>query len=388
MNVIKKENYKVPVFSWCPEIEESAMIQIDNLARLPFVFKRVAIMSDCHAGYGMPIGGVLAVKDTIIPNAVGVDIGCGVSATKTSLKKIDTNTIKKIMNQIRQVIPLGFKHHQKAQDKKLMPPRHSQCQIVDQEYNSALRQLGTLGGGNHFIEILKGNDGFIWIMLHSGSRNLGYKIANFYDQLAIKLNRQWNTKIPEKWELAHLPADSKEGQAYLTEMQYCVDFARINRKLMMDRVISIFYGLVKPKKDFNSVIDIAHNYATLETHFGKKVWLHRKGAVKATKGLIGVIPGSQGTSSYIVEGLGNPESFMSCSHGAGRLMSRNQAIRTLNLEQEKRKLDQKGIIHAIRHVSDLDEASSAYKPIDQVIKDQKDLIKIKVKLSPLAVIKK
>ncbi|MBU4210403.1 RtcB family protein [Patescibacteria group bacterium] len=379
---------KLPIKLWADDIEKGAFQQALHLAQLPFAFKHIAIMPDVHQGYGMPIGGVLAVKDTIIPNAVGVDIGCGVSATKTSLKKIDTNTIKKIMNQIRQVIPLGFKHHQKAQDKKLMPPRHSQCQIVDQEYNSALRQLGTLGGGNHFIEILKGNDGFIWIMLHSGSRNLGYKIANFYDQLAIKLNRQWNTKIPEKWELAHLPADSKEGQAYLTEMQYCVDFARINRKLMMDRVISIFYGLVKPKKDFNSVIDIAHNYATLETHFGKKVWLHRKGAVKATKGLIGVIPGSQGTSSYIVEGLGNLESFQSCSHGAGRLMSRNQAIRTLNLEQEKRKLDQKGIIHAIRHVSDLDEASSAYKPIDQVIKDQKDLIKIKVKLSPLAVIKK
>ncbi len=222
-------------------------------------------------------------------------------------------------------------------------------------------------------------------MIHTGSRNLGLKVANHYNKLAVELNAKWHSQVPKEWELAFLPVDSEEGQAYIREMNYCVEFALINRKLMMDRIRRIFFK--KTECDTNSPINIAHNYASQENHFGKNVWIHRKGATQAKKGQIGIIPGSQGTSSYIAEGLGNKDSFESCSHGAGRVMGRKQAERELDLEKEIKILDDQNIIHNIRHASDLDEATSCYKNIDDVMSQQKDLIKILVKLTPLAVIK-
>lgn len=400
MNVIKKENYKVPVFSWCPEIEENAMEQIDNLVRLPFVFNRVAVMSDCHSGFGMPIGGVLATKGVVIPNAVGVDIGCGMCAVKTSLTEIDTETLKKIMGEIRKVIPLGFNKHDNGQDECLIPYRLlsemiEKYPVVSKEYNNALKSLGTLGGGNHFIEIQKGSDGYIWIMIHSGSRNLGKQVADYYNKLAVELNRKWFSDVPKEWELAFLPVDSEEGQSYIREMNYCVDFALANRQLMMDRIMEIFKNIIGSdfnnitSKEFNNVdiINIAHNYARLENHFGENVWVHRKGATLATENTIGIIPGSQGTKSYIVKGKGNKESFMSCSHGAGRKMSRTKAIKELDLEKEIKMLDDLGVIHGIRNKEDLDETPSSYKNIDEVMENQKDLVEILVELTPLAVIK-
>ena len=400
MNVIEKENYKVPVFSWCPEIEENAMEQIDNLVRLPFVFNRVAVMSDCHSGFGMPIGGVLATRGVVIPNAVGVDIGCGMCAVKTSLTEIDTETLKKIMGEIRKVIPLGFNKHDNGQDECLIPYRLlsemiEKYPVVSKEYNNALKSLGTLGGGNHFIEIQKGSDGYIWIMIHSGSRNLGKQVADYYNKLAVELNRKWFSDVPKEWELAFLPVDSEEGQSYIREMNYCVDFALANRQLMMDRIMEIFKNIIGSdfnnitSKEFNNVdiINIAHNYAKIENHFGENVWVHRKGATLATENTTGIIPGSQGTKSYIVKGKGNKESFMSCSHGAGRKMSRTKAIKELDLEKEIKMLDDLGVIHGIRNKKDLDEAPSSYKNIDEVMENQKDLVEILVELTPLAVIK-
>lgn len=406
MKVIKKENYKVPVFSWCPGIEESAMEQIDHLAQLPFVYKRIAILPDCHMGFGMPIGAVVALRDVISPNMVGVDIACGVCAVKTSLTEIDTDTLKKIMGEIRKAVPVGFKKHTEMQDEKLMPPL-SKLYFAETddfkpiignglcgEYNNARKSLGTLGGGNHFLEIQKGSDGYIWIMIHSGSRNLGFKVANYYNKLAVEMNEKYFSRVPKSWELAFLPLDSEEGQNYLKEMKYCVDYAYANRKLMMDRIKNIFRqvfnepkGQQTPTLFEGEMINIAHNYASMENHFGQNVLVHRKGATQAKKGQMGIIPGSQGTKSYIVEGLGNPESFESCSHGAGRIMGRKQAQRTLNLENELKKLNDKGIIHAIRGVGDLDEAPGSYKDIKGVIENQKDLVKIKVELEPLAVVK-
>jgi len=392
MKVINKKNYKVPVFNWCPEIEDGAMAQIDNLAQLPFVFKRISIMSDCHQGYGMPIGGVMAAEGVIVPNAVGVDIGCGMCAVKSNLRAIDTDLLKKIMGEIRKVIPLGFNKHDKEQDIKLMPDNEELKLIVYQEYNNALKSLGSLGGGNHFIEIQKGDDGHIWIMIHSGSRNLGFKVAQHYNKLAVELNEKWKSEVPKSWGLAFLPVDSQEGQDYIKEMQYCVDFALANRKLMMERVKGIVAKVIQESWidgiisiGFEPMINIAHNYASLENHFGKNVWVHRKGATKATKGLVGIIPGSQGTKSYIVEGLGNKESFMSCSHGAGRKMSRSQARKELSLVEEQYKME--GIVHGIRSAQDLDEAPGSYKDIGKVMENQKDLVKILVELTPLAVIK-
>jgi len=247
-----------------------------------------------------------------------------------------------------------------------------------------LSSLGTLGGGNHFIEIQKGDDGHIWIMIHSGSRNLGFKVANYYNKLAIGLNEKWHTSVPREWELAFLLTDSDEGQAYIKEMQYCVEYALANRRLMMERVIQSVANNTN-QTGFDEMINIAHNYASLEHHYGKDVWVHRKGATLARKGTVGIIPGSQGTASYIVEGLGNKESFESCSHGAGRKMGRKQAQRELNLEEEQAKL--KGILHSVRGIKDLDEASGAYKDIKTVMENQKDLVKILVELKPLAVVK-
>jgi len=394
---------KVPIKMWLEDIEDGALDQAKNLANLPFVLSHIALMPDCHQGYGMPIGGVMATKDVIIPNAVGVDIGCGMCAVKTSLTEIDTETLKKIIGEIRKVIPVGFNKHKEEQDIDLMPENElcldgdfTSFPIIEREYDKALYSLGTLGGGNHFIEIQKGSDGHIWIMIHSGSRNLGFTVANHYNKLAIELNKKWRSSVPEKHELAFLPEDSEEGQAYISEMNYCVEFALANRKLMMERVCKILYktfekditeGFQLPGITFDEIINIAHNYAKKENHFGKNVWVHRKGATLADINTIGIIPGSQGTKSYIVKGKGNIQSFKSCSHGAGRRMGRKQAERELDLEAEVKKLDDQGILHAIRGVKQLDEAPGAYKDIDVVMKNQEDLVEVLVELTPLAVVK-
>lgn len=387
---------KKPIKMWLEDIEEGALSQARNLANLPFTFKHVAIMPDAHQGYGMPIGGVLATEGVVIPNAVGVDIGCGMCAVRTSLTGIDQDALKKIMGSfkeqrgIRGTVPLGFKHHKNAQNKSLMPDLDRVAKVkkskVVELYQGALKQLGTLGGGNHFIEIQQGDDGFIWLMVHSGSRNIGLKVAQHYNQMAVKLNERWRSGIPKKWELAFLPLDSSEGWEYLAEMQYCVDFALANRKLMMERVKEAVSEVVADIS-FKPIINIAHNYAAMENHFGKNVMVHRKGATSARKDELGIIPGSQGSMSYIVTGKGNPESFSSCSHGAGRIMGRKQAQRTLDLEAEKKRLDALGVIHGMRTKSDLDEATSAYKDITTVMENQEDLVAIVVALKPLAVVK-
>jgi len=392
MRVITTE--KIPIKMWLNDIEDGAMAQVINLANLPFAFKHIAIMPDSHQGYGMPIGGVLATKDVIIPNAVGVDIGCGMCAVKTSLTEIDKTALKIILGEIRETVPVGFKHHKVQQDKNLIPDAAFNFTgtrpIVEREYQSALTQIGTLGGGNHFIEIQKGSDGHIWIMIHSGSRNIGKQAADYYNKLAVKLNDKWHCSIPKNWELAFLPIDSEEGKTYIREMNYCVEFALANRKLMMEKVKYIFEKTAEQIDSditFEPIINIAHNYARMENHYNKNVMVHRKGATLATADTVGIIPGSQGTKSYIVKGKGNAESFNSCSHGAGRKMGRKDAGRRLNLKEEIKLLDDKGILHAIRSVKDLDEAPGAYKDIDIVMKNQEDLIEILVELTPLGVIK-
>ncbi|HUX61023.1 MAG TPA: RtcB family protein [Ignavibacteriaceae bacterium] len=380
---------KIPIKLWLNDIEDGAMNQAVNIAHLPFAFKHVAIMPDAHQGYGMPIGGVLATKGVIVPNAVGVDIGCGMCAVKTSLVNISKEHLKTIMGGIRKVVPVGFAHHDKDQDEKLMPKdeiESDNSKIVCREYRNALRQIGTLGGGNHFIEIQRGNDGFIWVMIHSGSRNLGKQVADYYNKLAVKRNGEWHSVVPKEHELAFLPIQSYEAESYKKEMDYCVEFALANRKLMVENIKCCITDVIR-NVEFYDIINIAHNYAKYEHHFGTNVIIHRKGATSAKKGELGIIPGSQGTKSYIVRGLGNTESFMSCSHGAGRKMGRKQAQRELSLEDEIKKMNNIGVIHGLRNVADLDEAAGAYKDIDIVMANQKDLVEILIELIPLAVIK-
>lgn len=384
MYVVTSE--KLPIKIWATDLEDGALDQAKNLANLPFAFKHIAILPDSHQGYGMPIGGVLAAKDAVVPNCVGVDVGCGLRAVRTNLQYIAVDDLKEVLGMIRQLVPVGFSHHTEKQDKRLFPETNGvRFTVVEREYNKALYQLGTLGGGNHFIEIQRGSDGYIWAMIHSGSRNLGKQVADHYNKLAVELNKQWFSSVPEKHELAFLPQGTVEYGQYLDEMNLCVSFAEANRSFMMEQVKRALCDIVHA--DFTWEYDIPHNYAAMENHSGENVMVHRKGATRAYAGEYGIIPGSQGSKSYIVKGLGNEQSFKSCSHGAGRKMGRKQAQRELSVEEEVRKLDEMGVLHSIRGQKDLDEAPSAYKDIDVVMANQKDLVEIEVELTPMAVVK-
>jgi len=380
---------KIPIKLWLDDIEEGALKQAQNLANLPFAFKHIALMPDSHEGFGMPIGGVLATNGAVVSNAVGVDIGCGVSILKTDLLDLSIEDRKSIMNKIREFIPLGFNHHEKNQEWEGFS-RAPDIQIIRQELDSARKQLGTLGGGNHFISIESGKDlktdsKFVYLMLHSGSRNFGLKVAKAYHEKAQQLCDRWFSNIPSR-DLSFLPIETNEAKEYFEAMNYALDFAKENRAQMMEAMKKAV-SIVRPGTIFSDFLDIHHNYAAWENHFGQNVIVHRKGATSAQLGQLGIIPGSQGTKSYIVKGKGNPESFMSCSHGAGRAMGRKVAQKTLNLEAEIKLLNDQGIVHSIRHVKDLDEATSAYKDIQVVMNNQEDLVDKVVELSPLAVIK-
>lgn len=384
-----------PIKNWCGSAERGAIVQAEHLANLPFIFKHVSLMPDTHEGYGMPIGGVIACNHVVIPNAVGVDIGCGMRAYRTALTEITIDNIKAVMGKIREVIPTGFDHNKEACSDDLMPFMEvtplgcsDYYPVISGQYQKAKKQLGTLGGGNHFIEIQKGSDGHIWIMIHSGSRNLGKQVADHYNKLAKELNEKWFSSVPKEWDLAFLPIETEEAKSYWREMNYCLEFAKANRQLMMTRIKECF-DKVMPFWQYagEEDLDIHHNYAVWENHFNNNVIVHRKGATRAREGELGIIPGSQGTASYIVKGLGNKDSFMSCSHGAGRKMGRGQAQRTLNLADEIKRMEDKGIVHGIRNQADLDEAAGAYKDIDVVMDEQKDLVEIVTKLEPMAVIK-
>jgi len=380
-----------PVKIWTDNVEGSAIQQIENLCTLPFLYHHLAIMPDVHAGMGMPIGGVLACKDAVIPNAVGVDIGCGMCAVKTSWKagEISKEVMKqKIMAGVRAVIPLGMDHQAERQDEKYMPQNHDieKLYVCKNQYLAALRQIGTLGGGNHFIEFQKDEDDNLWVMIHSGSRNLGKQVGDHYNKIAASMNERYYSIVSPDIHLPFLPLKTKEFNDYWAEMKYCIDFAYCNRRLMMERICEVL-GDFLPGITFEPMINIAHNYATWEHHFGKDVIVHRKGATQARLGTVGIIPGSMGTASYIVEGLGNPDSFCSCSHGAGRTMSRKAAINTLSLEDEIRRMEELSIEHGMRNQADLQEAASAYKDIEYVMANQQDLVRIKTRLLPIASIK-
>lgn len=379
---------KLPLLLWLDDVDADTLTQARNLANLPCAFHHVALMADAHVGYGMPIGGVLATEGAVIPNAVGVDIGCGMCAVRTGLSGLDIGELKRIIVALRQAIPLGFQHHQRPRPEAALPVLSGlDLPVVAEEFASARCQLGTLGGGNHFIEIQHGNDNRIWLMVHSGSRNLGYKVAAHYNKLAMqRAADQGKDAIPKAWQLAILPVRERLGQRYLAEMEYCVAFARANRAAMM-AVLTEIVAEVSGCASFAAPLDVAHNYAAREEHFGRQVWVHRKGATRAFAGELGIVPGSQGSSSYIVRGLGNVQSFMSCSHGAGRVLGRKEAQRRLDLKAEIKKLDAQKVLHSLRHRADLEEAPGAYKDINRVMANQRDLIEVVVELRPLAVLK-
>jgi len=384
-----------PIKLWLDDVEAGALEQAKNVANLPFAFRHVALMPDCHQGYGIPIGGVFASKNVVIPNAVGVDIGCGMAAIRTNITDIpDARDLIAVRDKVKQIVPMGY--HKHPNTTPALESVMTSCQspgfnrdtmpVVAEEWDNGVISLGTLGGGNHFVELQRGSDGHLWVMVHSGSRNLGKKVCEYYNKKAIALNKQWFSSVPKSHQLAFLPMDTALGQNYLKEMQFCVDFAKANRRCIMETVLLIMSD-VMGVFTYADVLDVAHNYAAMESHFGVNVLLHRKGATRAYEGMLGIIPGSQGTASYIVTGKGNRDSYMSCSHGAGRVFGRKHAKRVLDLDEEISRLDKQCIIHSIKTVDDLDEASGAYKDIDTVMENQKDLVEVHTQLIPLAVMK-
>ena len=386
MKVIETE--RIPIKIWSDLVEDGAIEQAKSLANLPFSRKWVAIMPDTHQGYGMPIGGVVATENVVIPNAVGVDIGCGMKARKTNITEIDKETLKKILNQIQRDIPTGFAHQQKPQivsDELMdMTKQLSYDNVAFREIVSKMpEQMGTLGGGNHFIEIQKGDDGHIWIMLHSGSRGIGKMTCDYYNNLAEKLNKQWHSY--EAKELAFLPMETAQGMEYIQAMRIGMRFAEENRLHMLERITEAMRKFI-PNMEVEEAIDTHHNYASLEHHYGSDYLVHRKGAVRAVGKVI--IPGSMGTYSYIGEGLQNPESFWSCSHGAGRRMGRKEATRQFTAQSIIEEMRIKDIeLYKVKKEDVAEECAAAYKDIDEVMENQSNLVKPLVKLRPIGVVK-
>jgi tRNA-splicing ligase RtcB len=391
MKWIKTEFGSVPIKSWCSDFDAGTLEQVRHLANHPCVFHHIALMADCHVGYGMPIGGVIACDSAVIPNAVGVDIGCGMGAVQTDCPAdaLEKTAVRRILDSVKHLVPVGEGHaHHLAQKWAGFEQYHRPGWVDAHTWELAQYSLGTLGGGNHFLEIQSGDDGFVWLMLHSGSRNLGFKTAEHHHLIAQELNLETSSA-----DLAWLPVQSEEGQAYIREMNFALDYARENRARMM----TAFKGqaaMVLPGVKFVQEINIHHNYAAPETHFGREVWVHRKGATSARSGELGIIPGSMGTLSYIVKGLGNAESFTSCSHGAGRRLGRREACRMLTKEECDSSM--RGVVfdgwkpaHGRKQkgLLDLEEAPPAYKDIEEVIAAQRDLIDPLVKLRPLGVLK-
>ncbi len=382
---------KVPVWSWTKDVPEDALSQAVDVASLPGVFHHVALMPDVHVGFGMPIGGVAGLVKGISPSMVGNDIGCGVHLVDLGIKIDDVNPDKweTILFLIKQRIPLGFAHRKSTSelDKLGITLRHADFLKVLSKYDSrteVVKQIATLGGGNHFIEFDRDDDGNLYLLIHSGSRNIGLKVANHFHKLGVKKASSWGFKLPNS-ALAVLPTNSSEGRAYIEAMNAALKFARVNRFSMAKVVLDVLRMVELPVKvSDEDHTDVHHNYAVEETHFGQKIWVHRKGAVRAWKGDKVVIPGSMGTASYVGVGLGNPDSFKSCSHGAGRKMSRREAKRRLSRSDVEKAME--GIVYDFPS-SALDEAPQAYKDIDEVIEEELDLIEPKRKLYPVAVIK-
>jgi len=375
-----------PIFNWASEYEMGTMDQAVNLARLPFAHHHIALMPDTHPGYGMPIGGVVATVGTIIPNAVGVDIGCGMRAWDTGCPVgYFERIMHKVMSDIAANIPVGFQHQKVAQNMRLFWENISDnvdlCPIWDREFEKAKHQLGTLGGGNHFIEAQTCVEtGTVWFMIHSGSRNVGKQVCDHHNKVAVALNEKYHSRVEKKWELAFLAQGTKEYNEYWGDMECAVAFAKANRAHMENAIVDILHRY-EVEQDIGNTIDIPHNYARMEHWYGKNVVVHRKGAVRANGTVI--IPGSMGTWSHIGQGKNEEKSFGSCSHGSGRRMGRRAAATDPDVRAT---LDNMSTILFAKG-DNYDEAPGAYKDISTVMANQSDLVEPTHTLWPLATIK-
>ncbi len=381
------ETTGIPIRAWGAAPDDATLAQAHNLARLPFAFHHVALMADAHVGFGMPIGGVLATRGEVIPHAVGLDIGCGMRAWCTGIAAAEIEPVKRdLLHDITRTVPTGFHRHKQSQaERTSLFDESPAVPALRAEAAKAEFQVGSLGGGNHFIELQADEQGMTWAMVHSGSRNVGKQMGEHYDRVARAENERTRSPVPLEWGLAHLSAESPKGREYLAVMEWCLRFAEENRRLIADAIQRALDRRF-PDATRGEAVEIHHNYVALEEHFGERVWVHRKGAVRAVGSVI--VPGSMGTASYIGEGLANPESFESCSHGAGRAMGRRQAKRAIPRERVLAQLAERGVHLETGSKGDVaEEAPEAYKDIEDVMKYQQDLVRATVKLRPMGVVK-
>jgi tRNA-splicing ligase RtcB len=373
---------RVAVKVYTDAIEPAARAQLVNLSQLPIVHFHVAAMPDVHLGIGATVGSVIPTKRAIIPAAVGVDIGCGMMAARLSLaeKDLDERSLRKVFDRISRDVPVGFGQHddtvanvrpfQKGLARIL--ERHPGVQKRIGKHSDWRLQLGTLGGGNHFIEVCLDECGGVWVMLHSGSRGIGNAIGSYFIELAKQDALRNNVHLPDA-DLAYFPEGARHFDDYVEAVGWAQDYARANREEMMDLVLQAMRRHLPSFEVTREAVNCHHNYVERETHFGEKVWLTRKGAIRAREGELGIIPGSMGARSYIVRGRGSPESFHSCAHGAGRLMSRNAAQKKFSVEDLESQT--RGVI-CRKDKGVIDEIPGAYKPIDEVMANQADLVEV------------
>jgi tRNA-splicing ligase RtcB len=380
-----------PVFSWANhELGHDETRMAKNVASLPFVFKHVALMPDVHLGKGALVGSVVATKDAVIPAAVGVDIGCGMAAIQLPFgsDRLD-GKLKKIRQDIEAAIPVGFHQNTNVEKSVYNWSRWSHFKDlhkgVQRLEDKALKQMGSLGGGNHFIEVCLDTEDKMWLMLHSGSRNIGNMLAKNHMKTARNLSKLMDTKLPDP-DLAYFVAQTPEFDHYWHDLQWAQDYARYNRDIMMarfKRIIEQHLAGGKPTKPLVSV-NCHHNYAERETHYGESVYVTRKGAVRAQTNDYGIIPGSMGAKSYIVKGKGCLASYCSCSHGAGRTMSRTKAKKHFTLDDL---VAQTEGVECRKDEGILDEIPGAYKSIDTVMNNQRDLVEIVATLKQMVCVK-
>lgn len=376
---------RVPVKIWTDEVDDKSRVQLSNIASLPFIHHHVAAMPDVHLGIGATIGSVIATHKAIIPAAVGVDLGCGMVAARLSItaNELDEKALKKVFDQISRDVPVGRDQHRDDRvlveaakpfepGLKSLTDRHPELLKAFGKFSKWANQMGTLGGGNHFIEVCLDETEQVWVMLHSGSRGIGNAIASYFIALARKDMERWMIQLPDR-DLAYFPEGSEHFADYLEAVHWAQEYAMQNRTAMLELVLAALQRHLPPFTVTTEAVNCHHNYVAQEHHYGENVWVTRKGAIRAREGDLGIVPGSMGARSFIVRGLGNPESFCSSAHGAGRKMSRTAAEKQFTVADMVAQTQ--GVI--CRKDKDvIDEIPGAYKDIDQVMANQSDLTEI------------
>ena len=376
---------RVPVKIWTDDVDERSKQQLLNIASLPFVHHHVAAMPDVHLGIGATIGSVIATHRAIIPAAVGVDLGCGMVAARLSLtaNDLDDKNLKQVFDQISRDVPVGRAQHPDDRVRvdavrpfepglKALTDRHPQLLKAFGKFSKWMNQMGTLGGGNHFIEVCLDEADRVWVMLHSGSRGIGNAIADYFIRLARQDMERWMIQLPDR-DLAYFPEGAEHFADYVEAVHWAQDYALRNRQEMLDLVLAALARRLPPFELTSEVVNCHHNYVALEHHYRANVWVTRKGAIRAREGDLGIVPGSMGARSYIVRGKGHPESFCSSAHGAGRRMSRTAAEKQFT---EADLAAQTAGVICRKDKGVIDEIPGAYKDIDQVMAHQSDLTEV------------